>query len=180
MGTTRTDEFRADAVQISLTSGMTHRQVASDFSVGPCVLTLTAFTRFKQKEKLNALPLAADITVFQKDLREKQRASPATIRWRLVAPRSYFGWLCENDAICPSPFEGLRLYMRLPKRLPSPVDWSTLAAVFRSAQHIVQHSLSEELSAPKETPTAQIKGLIARLLIVTGLCIEDAEFPPCV
>lgn len=34
MGTNRTDEFRADAVRIALTSGLTRRQVASDLGVG--------------------------------------------------------------------------------------------------------------------------------------------------
>lgn len=38
MGTKRTDEFRADAVRIALTSGLTRRQVASDLGVG--LLTL--------------------------------------------------------------------------------------------------------------------------------------------
>ena len=34
MGTKRTDEFRADAVRIALTSGLTRKQVASDLGVG--------------------------------------------------------------------------------------------------------------------------------------------------
>lgn len=34
MGTKRTDEFRADAVRIALTSGLTRRHIASDLGVG--------------------------------------------------------------------------------------------------------------------------------------------------
>lgn len=34
MGTKRTDEFRADAVRIALTSGLTRKQVASDLGDG--------------------------------------------------------------------------------------------------------------------------------------------------
>ena len=34
MGTKRTDEFRADAVRIALTSGLSRKQVASDLGVG--------------------------------------------------------------------------------------------------------------------------------------------------
>ncbi len=34
MGTKRTDEFRADAARIALTSGLTRRQVASDLGIG--------------------------------------------------------------------------------------------------------------------------------------------------
>ncbi len=39
MGTNRTDAFRADAVRIALTSGLTRRQVASDLGVGLSTLT---------------------------------------------------------------------------------------------------------------------------------------------
>ncbi|WP_195819316.1 tyrosine-type recombinase/integrase [Roseobacter sp. MH60115] len=134
---------------------------------------LTAFAKFKQRAKLNDPPLATDIIDFQKDLREEQGASPATIRRRLVTLRSYYGWLCENDATGPSPFEGLRLDMKVPKRLPRPVDRPTLGIVFRSAQHIVQLDPSDELSASTEFPASQITGLIARLLIVTGLRIGE-------
>lgn len=38
MGTKRTDEFRADAVRIALTSGLTRKQVASDLGVGVSTL----------------------------------------------------------------------------------------------------------------------------------------------
>jgi integrase/recombinase XerD len=134
---------------------------------------LTAFAKFQQKAMLDNHPLAADIIDFQKDLREEQGASPATIRRRLVTLRSYYGWLWENDSNCPSPFEGLRLDMRVPKRLPRPVDRPTLGAVFKSAQHIVQVDPSEELSVPREITATQITGLIARLLIVTGLRIGE-------
>lgn len=134
---------------------------------------LAAFAKFKHKAKLNGPPLAADIIEFQKDLREEQGASPATIRRRLVTLRSYYGWLEENDARSPSPFEGLRLDMRVPKRLPRPVDRPTLGAIFKSAQYIVQLDPSEEVSVPREIPASQITGLIARLLIVTGLRIGE-------
>lgn len=39
MGTNRTDEFRADAVRIALTSGLTRKQVASDLGIGLSTLT---------------------------------------------------------------------------------------------------------------------------------------------
>jgi len=38
MGLKRTDEFRADAVRIALTSGLTRKQVASDLGVGMSTL----------------------------------------------------------------------------------------------------------------------------------------------
>lgn len=39
MGLKRTDEFRADAVRIALTSGLTRKQVAGDLGVGMSTLS---------------------------------------------------------------------------------------------------------------------------------------------
>lgn len=134
---------------------------------------LTAFSKFKQKAKLKEHPSAKHVIDFQKDLREEQQASPATIRRRLVTLRSYYSWLADNDTGFVSPFEGLRLDMKIPKRLPRPVDRPTLGAVFRSAQHIVQLNPCADRKAPNEIPAVQVTGLIARLLIVTGLRIGE-------
>jgi len=38
MGQTRTDEFRKDAVRLTLTSGLTRKQIASDLGVGMSTL----------------------------------------------------------------------------------------------------------------------------------------------
>ena len=40
MGQKRTDEFRADAVRIALTSGLTRKQVADDLGVGMSTLNI--------------------------------------------------------------------------------------------------------------------------------------------
>lgn len=134
---------------------------------------LTAFAKFKQKAKLNDPPLATDIIDFQKDLREEQGASPATIRRRLVTLRSYYGWHCSNDTGCPSPFEGLRLDMKVPKRLPRPVDRPTLGTVFKAAEHIIELNPVEQLASCNNISTVKVTGLIVRLLVVTGLRIGE-------
>ena len=57
MGTKRTDEFRADAVRIALTSGLTRKQVADDLGVGMSTLNkwITAYrdTDVVSKEDLD-------------------------------------------------------------------------------------------------------------------------------
>lgn len=40
MGLKRTDEFRADAVRIALTSGLTRKRVANDLGVGMSTLNI--------------------------------------------------------------------------------------------------------------------------------------------
>ena len=57
MGLKRTDEFRQDAVRISLTSGLTRKQIASDLGVGMSTLNkwITAYrdTDVVSKEDLS-------------------------------------------------------------------------------------------------------------------------------
>ena len=57
MGTKRADEFRADAVRIALTSGLTRKQVADDLGVGMSTLNkwITAYrdTDVVSKEDLD-------------------------------------------------------------------------------------------------------------------------------
>ena len=134
---------------------------------------LATFSKFKQKAKLTDPASGSDIIDYQRELREEQGSSPATIRRRLVTLRSYYNWLRETDPSIPSPFDGLRLDMKVPKRLPRPVDRPTLGAVFRSARHIVQVDPSVQQADSIEFSALQITGLIARLLIVTGLRIGE-------
>jgi len=134
---------------------------------------LTAFVRFRTKFGLDDRPCGADVVAYQKDLREEQNASPATIRRRLVTLRSYYNWLGEVHPNEGTPFEGLRLDMKIPKRLPRPVDRPTLSALFRSAEHIIELDPSAEPADLSEVSAIKVTGLIARLLVVTGLRIGE-------
>lgn len=51
-----TDEFRREAVRIALTSGLTHKQVASDLGIG-----FSTLAKWMQKSKPDDLPPADDI-----------------------------------------------------------------------------------------------------------------------
>ncbi|MFK7867268.1 MAG: tyrosine-type recombinase/integrase, partial [Alphaproteobacteria bacterium] len=121
---------------------------------------LIAFSKFAERVGIKQIPASADIIAYQKTLREAQKLSPATIRRRLITLRSYFAWLCETEKALTSPFNGLRLDMKIPKRLPRPVDRVTLETVFRSGQN------------PNIT-FLDITRLIIRLLVVTGLRIGE-------
>ncbi|MCF6445704.1 tyrosine-type recombinase/integrase [Nereida sp. MMG025] len=134
---------------------------------------LSAFVKFEAKVGLIDQPTGQDVIAFQKDLREKQGASPSTIRRRLITLRSYFKW---REDICPSdrsPFNGLRLDLKIPKRLPRPVDRSTLSALFQSTEHIIELDPRARPQVPSELSAAKVTALIARLLVVTGLRIGE-------
>ena len=134
---------------------------------------LSAFVKFKTKVGLTNPLTGQDVIAFQKDLREAQSASPSTIRRRLVTLRSYYNWLDDVYPEERSPFEGLRLDLKVPKRLPRPVDRPTLSALFQSAEHIVELDPVAEPASVNEVSATKITGLIARLLVVTGLRISE-------
>lgn len=134
---------------------------------------LSAFVRFKAKVGLTAHPTGADLIAFQRDLRDEQSASPSTIRRRLVTLRSYYKWLGDVCPDVPSPFEGLRLDLKVPKRLPRPIDRPTLSSLFQSAEHIIELNPNAEHQGSDAISATKVTGLIARLLVVTGLRISE-------
>lgn len=133
---------------------------------------LNAFAKFEAKIGLTVQPTGQDVIAYQKDLREAQGASPSTIRRRLVTLRSYFKW---REATYPderSPFDGLRLDLKIPKRLPRPVDRPTLSTVFQSTEHIIEVD-PVEFTSSANVSASKVTGLVARLLVVTGLRISE-------
>ena len=79
-----------------------------------------------------------DIIAYQKDLREKRCANPATARRELVTLKCYFNRYEEIYLREQTPFEGLRLDLKIPKKLPRLFDRSTLSTLFRSADYIIK------------------------------------------
>lgn len=134
---------------------------------------LSAFAKFKTKISLAVQPTGQDVIAFQKYLREEQGASPSTIRRRLVTLRSYYKWREEAFPEERSPFDGLRLDLKIPKRLPRPVDRPTLSALFQSAEHIIDIDPVAGPQSLNEISATKVTGLIARLLVVTGLRISE-------
>lgn len=134
---------------------------------------LKAFHKFAFREKISGWPTHDQIVAYQKYLREEAEASPSTIRRRIVTLRSYFKWLCEKNAVSPSPFDGLRLDLKIPQRLPRPVDRPTLNSIFRNSKHLIEIEVDGSSSIIPDYSTEQITGLVVRLLLVTGMRIGE-------
>ncbi|MGJ8629391.1 MAG: tyrosine-type recombinase/integrase [Sulfitobacter sp.] len=105
-------------------------------------------------------------------LRDKKRYKPATVRRRMVTLRKFLSWVAieENE---PLAIEGLDLDLRIPKRLPRPIDRETLRIVFKNAK-----PLSPNINLPDQNKNAgfsgqQITGLATRVLVATGLRIGE-------
>lgn len=119
---------------------------------------LQSFSRFLGESLVPGENLAdtQKILGYQKYLREVIGSSPATIRRRMITLKSYFRWAHMQGHISGSPFDGLALELKVPQRLPRPVDRSTLGRLLG------------------ERKVCGCTALVTRLLIVTGLRIGEA------
>jgi integrase/recombinase XerD len=134
---------------------------------------LKAFARFASLTGLQDKPTHDEIISFQKHLREEDGVSPSTIRRRMVTLRSYFKWMCDRDGISGSPFDGLRLDLKVPRRLPRPVDRQTLGSMFRSSKPSRDFDPIEGSDLSARDCSGQVTGLVARLLVVTGMRVGE-------
>ena len=134
---------------------------------------LKAFQKYVDLHSIETWPSHEQIVNYQRYLREIQYASASTIRRRVVTLRSYFRWLCEKEGGRPSPFHGLRLDLKIPQRLPRPIDRPTLSALFKSSRHLVELDVEPSPSILSTYSSEQITGLVARLLVVTGMRIGE-------
>ena len=64
MGTKQTAEFRQEVVRVALTSGLSRKQVASDFGIG-----FSTLCRWLKKERSQVLPSEPQIDLIQEKLK---------------------------------------------------------------------------------------------------------------
>lgn len=146
----------------------------SENSVRAYAQDLAAFQRFLATRDCGHELSAETILSFNSFLRAKQKVSPATLRRRLTTLRAYFEWLATQPDGAPSPFNGLKLELRIPPRLPRPVDRPTLSRLFRASRRIADGDAAASTKRNQTVPNAdQVTGLVLRLLVVTGLRIGE-------
>jgi integrase/recombinase XerD len=87
-------------------------------------------------------------------LRERKNLQPATVRRRILTLRAFAAWLLKTDRIELSPFAGHDLDLKLPRRLPRPVDRSVVLGM---------------LTEPQDSVTS----LAIKLMIATGIRVGE-------
>ncbi len=87
-------------------------------------------------------------------LRERRNLQPATVRRRILTLRAFTAWLEKSQRIAVSPFSGLDLELKLPRRLPRPVDRSIVLGL---------------LACRKDSTTT----LAIKLMIATGVRVGE-------
>ena len=134
---------------------------------------LRTFARFTQEDRLGEPLSREDILAYHRHLRDVIEAKPATIERRLSTLKSYFAWREDRNGALTSPFADLRISVRIPRRLPRPIDRYTLRAVLRVGDGPI--AVRSKPSAEDAAPASEIAVtlLIIKLLIVTGLRISE-------
>lgn len=126
---------------------------------------LCTFARFTNDHRLTDPLSKGNIQAYHRHLRDELGAKPATIERRLVTLEAYFAWRADRNGALPSPFADVRI----PRRLPRPIERDTLKAVLKSPDGVA------DVLTAKPTPYAkqEVTILIIKLLIVTGLRISE-------
>ena len=107
------------------------------------------------------------ITDYLCHLRDHKKQGPATIRRRMVTLRKFFSWIAKNDQTS-SPFSNLTLNIKVPKRLPRPVDRQSLKMICAQTSPLLIES-----TCTRAYNINTVTGLAIRMLIATGLRIGE-------
>lgn len=145
----------------------------SDNSIRAYLQDLRAFQKFLACCAVDDWPNQDQIIQYHRHLREQQKASASTIRRRIVTLRAYFRWVSDIEGRPSTPFDGLRLDVRIPRRLPRPIDRSTLKSILKRSGRACPVTFDAEHSRKGPDSAEEVTDLITRLLIVTGMRIGE-------
>ncbi|MEL6101946.1 MAG: tyrosine-type recombinase/integrase [Pseudomonadota bacterium] len=135
---------------------------------------LNAFVRFSSRHEQDLQVTEETVVTYTAWLREEGELGAATVRRRLVTLRAFYAWLLKTQRIDRSPFDGLTLELRTPRRLPRPIDRPTLSELFKQSRRINPAAADPcSVGVCPAVDSRQVTGLVARLLISTGLRIGE-------
>lgn len=135
---------------------------------------LNAFLKYRRSHQATGEVTDQTVLDYTLHLREALELNASTVRRRLVTLRACYAWLQQVGRIDISPFEDLILELRTPRRLPRPIDRPTLSHLFRTSRRITPAAADPtRVCTRTAVDSRQVTGLVARLLISTGLRIGE-------
>lgn len=134
---------------------------------------LRTFARFIKAHQLTDPLSKDDILAYHRHLRDELGAQPATIERRLVTLKSYYAWREDRNSALPSPFADVRICVKIPRRLPRPIDRNTLKEVIQTGERAIPRRSTPAADKPAPASQHAVTNLIIKLLIVTGLRISE-------
>jgi len=95
---------------------------------------LICFAKFRRSHAVEPEFNQDIVLSYLRFLRDNLNLQPATVRRRMLTLRAFATWLVKTGRIGLSPFAGLDLDLKLPRRLPRPVDRSVVLGLLREQQ----------------------------------------------
>lgn len=147
----------------------------SDHSLRAYEQDLATFHRWTSAGDVPVGPDDEAVVRFHRYLRFERQASPSTVRRRIVALKAFMNWRARRDRLRPPSFAEIDLDLRVPRRLPRPIERDDLSKVLSNSPHIVpRHDCPSTQQAERAPATMrQTTGLAVRLLIATGMRIGE-------
>lgn len=115
------------------------------------------------------------VTGYLAHLRQTLGLKPATVRRRVLSLRGFSYWLVERGVISKSPYDDLTLDLRIPKRLPRPVDPLTIRQLLavKTPRHYETGANATVETQLSSFSLLQITQLIVQLMLVTGIRVGE-------
>ena len=136
---------------------------------------LSCFSAYLIEVNLHEPVLNAEcITSYLKHIRHIKRLKPATVRRRLIALQGFCRWLL-SQGLEKNPFDEVTLDLKVPKRLPRPVDPLTIRqlVVEFSPQRFRMTIEQEGARAKSRSSQQQTTQLVILLMLVTGIRVGE-------
>ena len=136
---------------------------------------LNEFARFRALSDEHAHVSPDTILEFLAYLQDRRDLKPASVKRRIACVRGFFKWLEREGQIQQSPFHGLGLHVRLPRKLPRALTRTQVYAVTKAALRAPKyHRARRPKSKLLDVTSAQFTTQLAiRLLLATGVRVGE-------
>ncbi len=134
---------------------------------------LACFCRFSRSKDLEAALNQENILAYLRHLREVRRLKPATVRRRMLTIKAFTAWLHRTHRVARFAFADLELELKLPHRLPRPIDHATLATLLSAGSRKPKPAEAETVFTPLPTDPEHSTALAMKLLLATGIRIGE-------
>ncbi|MDN2584295.1 site-specific integrase [Aquibium sp. ELW1220] len=112
----------------------------------------------------------ATVLAYLEYLRRIRQNRETTTRRRMVTLRSLSAWLKKNGAVIADPFDDLELDLKLPRRLPRPVDRIDVRTLLsHQATSVARRGPWTRSSEVGKAAGSRITRLAIKLMVATGV-----------
>ncbi|MDQ7250951.1 tyrosine-type recombinase/integrase [Dongia sedimenti] len=132
------------------------------------------FAGFLPRRPAGAAPGPAEMRAYISNLAGKRGLGPATVKRRLACLKTFFAWAKRNAEVPGSPFEGLEISSKLPRRLPRALaraDVERLVAVLRATMEPRAHLAKRGEIDTRDSRTTTYLAVL--LMISTGVRVSE-------